>query len=395
MAGINYLRNQFELHRGNTAGNVRSMEGLRGFAVFLVFVVHYATLVRPWLGERTVLSGIADALHTIGNSGVDLFFVLSGYLIYGSLISREQRFVPFIKRRIRRIYPVFSVVLLGYIFLSWLFPGESKLPGKWFDAVVHLAANFLLLPGLFSIPPIITVAWSLSYEMFYYISLPVLISLLGLRRMPSAGRIGLFCALTVFFALASILYGGPTRLLMFVSGILLYEVIEYRLFPAPGGVLAFTTLVVGLLFTLLPLHGPLGVTLKGACLFITFFVVCHTCFTRPSSAFARAFGVAGLRWLGNMSYSYYLVHGLALKAAFWLLIKLLPPGEPGGLFFVSMMMAMFLWTLVPSACIFIVVERPLSLASGRRPPFEKKRAIESSAGVEVGGAPQSKEIAAA
>ena len=77
-----WLSQQFELSRGGGADNVRPMEGLRGFAVFLVFLVHYVTLVKPWVTANPILLDFSSKLHSIGNAGVDLFFVLSGYLIY-------------------------------------------------------------------------------------------------------------------------------------------------------------------------------------------------------------------------------------------------------------------------------------------------------------------------
>lgn len=99
------LARYFELSRGGDGDNVRPMEGMRGFAVFLVFLVHYATLVDPWIAAAPGLQALAKALHTIGNTGVDLFFVLSGYLIYGSLLSRPSTMRRIIFRRIERIYP--------------------------------------------------------------------------------------------------------------------------------------------------------------------------------------------------------------------------------------------------------------------------------------------------
>ncbi|MBS0174815.1 MAG: acyltransferase family protein, partial [Nitrospira sp.] len=88
---MEWLREKFELARGGTEHNVRAMEGLRGFAVFLVFLVHYATLIRPWIESGSALSRTTNAIHSIGNVGVDLFFVLSGYLIYGSLMARSTQ----------------------------------------------------------------------------------------------------------------------------------------------------------------------------------------------------------------------------------------------------------------------------------------------------------------
>ena len=104
------------------------MEGLRGFAVFLVFVVHYVTLFGPWNSKTSWLHELSRVIHALGNVGVDLFFVLSGYLIYGSLIERGQRYLVFLRRRVERIYPAFLVVFVAYVALSYVFPAENKIP---------------------------------------------------------------------------------------------------------------------------------------------------------------------------------------------------------------------------------------------------------------------------
>ena len=118
----------FELSRGGESHNVRAMEGLRGFAVALVFLTHYASLSAPWVGDGSPLAALLDAVHAIGNAGVDLFFVLSGYLIYGSLIGREQSYARFMRRRVVRIYPAFTAVFLLYVALSLLSPEAGKIP---------------------------------------------------------------------------------------------------------------------------------------------------------------------------------------------------------------------------------------------------------------------------
>lgn len=123
-----WLAQHFELSRGGGPSNLRSMEGLRGFAVFLVFLVDYVNPVQPWIDEQSAVLVLATAVHTIGNTGVDPFFVLSGYLIYSSLISRPQKFSRFMSRRVQRIYPAFVPVFVAYVVLSFVFPAESKIP---------------------------------------------------------------------------------------------------------------------------------------------------------------------------------------------------------------------------------------------------------------------------
>ena len=374
-----WLARQFELSRGGAGHNVRSMEGLRGFAVFLVFLVHYATLVNPWVLGNAFLHSFASAVHTMGNAGVDLFFVLSGYLIYGSLISRSQNFMRFMMRRVRRIYPAFIAVLVIYIGLSFVFPAENKIPSALSSASVYLLQNFLLLPGLFPIEPLVTVSWSLSYEMFYYLAIPLLILFLDLRRRDAKWRVVFFSLVTAAVAAYCAFYGGHVRLIMFVSGILLHEALAGRSISPPGSVPAVLALAAGLFSTILPVPGSAGYVLKIVILFAAFFTLCFTCFGHQSAWLPKAFSWTPLRWLGNMSYSYYLLHGLALKSGFLVLSKILGTAGSGVLVFWGMLPLMFALTLIPSIGLFLLVERPFSLAPAleARKPLGQEKVIYS------------------
>lgn len=361
---------QFELSRHGDAPNVRSMEGLRGFAVFMVFLVHYVTLISPWVTKHSSLDAISESIHTIGNAGVDLFFVLSGYLIYGSIISRAQGFLPFMRRRVARIYPAFCVVFVLYLVISFVRPAESKIPGNGLEALTYILQNFLLLPGLFPIEPMITVAWSLSYEMFYYVAIPLTITLFRLRHRSVQWRVWFFLGVAGAIAGYCAMNGGHVRLIMFVAGILLHEALRERSIPVPSSSLAVTALVAGLLAMTMPFTGALAYTVKIIILFCTFFIVCYACFSRPDSWIAQRFSWTPLRWLGNMSYSYYLIHGLALKAGFMLLFLVMPSVAYESLFFIGLIPVMFVVTLLPSAAMYLFIERPLSLAPAPRAQAE-------------------------
>ena len=359
---MNWFSQHFELSRGGSAANVKPMEGLRGFAVFLVFIVHFVSLATPWLQKNSEFLLFTTALHSIGHTGVDVFFVLSGYLIYSSLISRHQPFLRFMSRRVERIYPAFTVVFVIYLFLSYLFPAESKIPTTSSAALIYLTQNFFLLPGLYPVEPMITVAWSLSYEMFYYLMLPVVIELFRLRERSSLWRSIFFLSVATLTAIYCAVDGGPVRLIMFVAGILVYEAMNNpAVLPLPkfAGVLA---LVIGLLCMLLPLSGPAGATVKISILFLAYFTVCLICFRHPTNRLARSFSWTPLRWLGNMSYSYYLLHGLALKAGFLVLAKFLPVAGHGPWLFWCLLPPMFIVTLMPTTLLFLLIERPFSLA---------------------------------
>lgn len=320
------------------------MEGLRGAAVFLVFLVHYVT-------ESRASGAIAEGLHTIGNTGVDLFFVLSGYLIYGNLIAKPQPFIRFMWRRLRRLYPAFTTVFVIYLALSVARPDLSKIPSE--GTAQYLIANYLMLPGILPITPMISVAWSLSYEILYYLVIPVVIVALGLRSRTARWRIQLFLLSAAALLAWCYFHGGHVRLVMFIAGVLIYEMKS-----APRDSLAALAVAAAFAAMLIHTFGSAGYALKVAGLFVGFGALCSACFARPQGALGSLFSWTPLRWLGNMSYSYYLVHGLALKAAFMVL---------GHGPFWAMLPVMFVITLIPGALLFLFVERPLSLTARPRP----------------------------
>ncbi len=284
-------------------------------------------------------------------------------------------------RRIQRIYPAFVAVFLVYVALSFAFPAENKIPEAFAEGMIYLLQNFLLLPGLFPIEPMITVAWSLSYEMFYYLAIPLVITLVGLRNRSALWRVCFFSTAAAATAIYSAVYGGHVRLVMFVSGILLYEAINSRRVPTPPGILGLLALVLGLLATLLPVTGSSGSALKISILFLSFFVLCLACFRDPLAWLPHTFSWTPLRWLGNMSYSYYLLHGLALKAGFLAVALILPIANfSGPWFFWVMLPVMFALTVIPTSILFLIVERPFSLAPRRAIAGEPSQPIHDISG---------------
>ena len=378
---MGWFTRHFELARDGGRGNLPAMEGLRGLAVFLVFLTHYVTLSRPWVAADGITATVAHGLHTIGNVGVDLFFVLSGYLIYGALLRRQQPFLPYLGRRIRRLYPAFIAVFVLYLVLTFLFPAESKVPPGMGPAAAWLLANFLLLPGLFPITPLITVAWSLSYEFFFYLTVPVLIGVGSLRQWASGQRVLLFCGMGVGWLVLAPHGGNALRMVMFAAGMVLYEALAASSAAAKaakdasapsmntadnrGSWIGAFALAAGLGCTLLALPGHSGAIFRTAVMAVAFGVLCYVCLGAWAEGWlGRAFSVAPVRWLGNASYSYYLIHGLALKAAFMALAWVLPPtAAPDDWLFWALLLPFFAATLVPAAALFLWVEKRWSLTT--------------------------------
>lgn len=145
------------------------LDTLRALAIVLVFAHHYQVFVS---GQATF--GWAS---TVGWVGVDLFFVLSGYLIADQLLAglvRGQRLSlrAFYTRRALRTLPVFWLVLAAYFLWPAVMGGRTP-PALW--RFLTFTQNWLLPPGT-----AYSHAWSLCVEEQFYLVLP-LVLLAGLK----------------------------------------------------------------------------------------------------------------------------------------------------------------------------------------------------------------------
>jgi len=96
------------------------LDGLRGLAILLVLIWHYGNFIEV---DKGSLGYDALAMFRMSWTGVDLFFVLSGFLIGGILIDNRQSenyWTTFYVRRVCRIFPLYFAVLLAFIFLRTL-----------------------------------------------------------------------------------------------------------------------------------------------------------------------------------------------------------------------------------------------------------------------------------
>jgi exopolysaccharide production protein ExoZ len=216
----------FELETG--ARRILPMEGLRGMSAALVFFVHFYALFGSYAAGGT--GQVFQFLATLGHCGVDVFFALSGYIIYGILLKkRPAPYFQFVERRIVRLYPAFTAVFLFYVCASVALPAYSKFHTSRLSPVGYLLANFLMLPGILPIDPLIIVAWSLSYELCFYLTLPLLIRWLRISAWPRPARIAFFLALAAACLWPAVpALGRHARLCMFACGILLRETSGWR-----------------------------------------------------------------------------------------------------------------------------------------------------------------------
>jgi peptidoglycan/LPS O-acetylase OafA/YrhL len=191
------------------------IDGLRALAVLPVLLFH-AKLGCPG-----------------GFVGVDVFFVISGYLI-SSLILKEQRdgtfsLVNFWERRIRRILPALAVVVLASLIAGWILflPEDLDLLGRSVVAQAALISNVFfyrqgLMGGGYFAPASDTRTllhtWSLAVEEQFYLLFPLLLIFLARHRRPSPAKT-LSCLAVASFALS-------------VAGSYLYPLATFYLLPS-------------------------------------------------------------------------------------------------------------------------------------------------------------------
>jgi exopolysaccharide production protein ExoZ len=356
------------------------MEGLRGYAVLLVFLVHHHTLFGWLLPSRSLAYDLSAFGQDIGFSGVDLFFVLSGYLIYGHLLHRNPPYFSYIRKRARRLYPTFLFVFCIYLIFSFLMPSLSKLPHGAVNQITYVIANLLFLPGIFPIKAVITVSWSLSYECFFYLSIPLVITFTAMRRWQRKLRVLFFLGVLLLLCFGSYLDLFPhIRLGMFVAGIILYEFMDARWLTTNLSSLGelLTIALYGLTLLALSLFEFNGRRIlynphfANSGFFPWTLLLCVVLFFLCIFVFAfdgvlrRVFSFAPLRWLGNMSYTYFLCHGIILYGIAFLLAKLIPGTLPSTPIFLALLVFNLSLTLLGSLVMFILIEKPFSLAPKR------------------------------
>lgn len=366
---MSLVEKYFELNRGGKS-NLTAMEGMRGIAAMVVFLVHFESMFRGWFSEAIYSHGMTHFLVDIGHVGVDLFFILSGYLIYGSLVKvRPFSVVDYVKARGKRLYPVFLavfvVVLLGHLMgLS----NANPLPESTVEKIAYLGANLSLHPYIFGYTPMIDVAWTLAYEVTFYALAPICLVTFGLRHLPPWARQAVLIMMLLLGGVAVFSIGGPGRFGLFIVGALLYEWHRVGEKSGNGWFLygGMAILILSVALSSLDVVGGkaelLGIMLGGAL------------FVWGGLSVSSFLMWSPLRYFGNMSYSYYLSHSVSLQIGMLLLAQLYPPDGNGGWgTFLALGISMLIFTTLGSVILYLVIERPFSLR-----PAKKKRSRSSS-----------------
>ncbi len=167
---------------------------LRGVASILVVLFHI-TVNFPVTGGQ----GFLFDMFAFGWSGVDIFFVLSGFIIAYSnqtYVASPGKTVPFLKRRFIRIFPIYWVIITAFLLIQMVFLQYYNTPFEM--GAGNLLATYLLLPGHIMVNG---VSWSLTNELFFYL-------LFTLAILIPSKRLALYLLPTYFILLIIIAIAG-------------------------------------------------------------------------------------------------------------------------------------------------------------------------------------------
>jgi exopolysaccharide production protein ExoZ len=283
-----------------------SLQAIRGIAALLVVALHSMNMTQAFSGTGWSRH-LFDALQYCGNFGVDLFFVLSGFVISALAIrsaAAPQDSLVFLFRRAARVFPLFWLSFAAAFFV--------KIPGADSSMATFLSQPLAML--LLQTPAALRVSWTLVYEIQFYLVAAVLM-LFGRNA-----RLAFICWAFVEVALVLLaangsLYAIPLTnalSLQFCAGILLG--LFSRQIPAPypkmmmlAGALA--VIGVGLLFD------PIWIaTTHEARAFLWGIPASMIIWGAVSAEQDGLTFPKWLRWQGDISYSVYMLHQPILTA---------------------------------------------------------------------------------
>ena len=321
------------------------LDGIRAIAVIMVLSYH-----------------LKLSLFKSGFLGVTVFFVLSGYLITGILISEVEEegtidLKNFWLRRIRRLVPAVMSMAVVIIFVSAVVNRVIFTKGcKDFLASVLGFNNWWQIFNKVSyfeaagVPSPFTHCWSLAIETQFYLIYPlILLGIYKLAKSRGEGRVKrglLFAGVTLLLALISVIlmivlfdpqkdasrvyYGTDTRAFSLLFGALLAIMWEYRM--VPRRLSASVNMVLGsvsfaaLLVMTIAINGSSNFWYRGGQFFGTILTVLMVyAVSGRKTWLSRFLSNPVLKWIGDRSYSIYLWHypiilliSKGIKASWWI-----------------------------------------------------------------------------
>jgi peptidoglycan/LPS O-acetylase OafA/YrhL len=358
---------------------VPQIDGLRFLAIAPVLIWHGCIRAAKTHPEIPVRDAVAWLPH--GHAGVDLFFLISGYIIaWPFLAGHPPRIAAFFQRRVMRLEPPYILAMTA-AFLALLVTGYHPSPSEalswradisisksFFASLAYLHALAFGAPSIIN-PP----AWSLEVEIQFYLLSPLLIALYrrgspGVRRVVGAVLVG---ALLVGACLLDARFGryGLHRWTLlghgapFLAGIVLCDIAIARgLSQAAGDRRGDALFAVGLVLwlgsALFWIDDSSGLAIGLARDTARTIGIVLVATGGLTGRMARALlARPWITFVGGMCYSIYLVHIMAMQAGFLVLARILPH-VPLGAAFVLWCLVLSPIALASGLTFYLLVERP-------------------------------------
>lgn len=366
-------------NRQNTPSDLRPLTSLRFAAAFMI-LLHHTQGLFPW-GEFARVG--------VYSQGVSFFFVLSGFILTHVYSARPTGTGRFLLARAARLWPVHLVTLVLVFVL--LRPDSRQLPGEgFFDPRLVLVANILLLHSI--VPYVNYVfswnspSWSISTEWFFYLMFPLLLKDIH-RTWPwklalFAAIIGAYGALFALFEIPAysdpqdlsvmfLAYSSPLfRGFEFVLGMasyVMWQTLNRRVIGRAAATGLETAAVLVIVWWALSGFWAGQALAQGSVLAEQWYKSSASCLVCAGLIVAVAAGRGPLGWLlsrqplvwlGEISFSLYMVHQIIMKAFFLAAVESrIEPASP---------LVVFPVCILAGAALHHFVEKPARTAILRR-----------------------------
>jgi exopolysaccharide production protein ExoZ len=296
-----------------TSKGLNNIQALRAAAALLVVFVHLDVFLKQ-IGYRP-----------FGAGGVDLFFVISGFIMVYTTYGRPVHAVDFLLSRITRIVPIYWLITFAVFGVALLAP--ALVQGTTADPV-QLLKSLVFVPFVKSsgaVQPVLFSGWTLNFEMFFYALFAVGLAFAN-RRLGIAAVVGSLAALVVAGAVlhpanvAAEFYTRPV-ILEFAGGMLLCLLVQRRTSQAVSHAFHAVWIAVGMIALLAIVVLP--DRLPDVSSVITTGIPAIACVA--AAVLLNQSGVVTanrvLLLLGNASYSIYLTHPFVTQAAQKLVVR--------------------------------------------------------------------------
>lgn len=345
------------------------LDSLRAIAAILVVILHFSTYLFPQVGKS-----IAELTPIVNRSYlfVDLFFILSGYVLalnYFKAFSERvspKKYCQFLLKRFIKLYPLHFITLMSLVLLYWgLEPAIVNIPSSNFTNITNLntlVLNLSLLQssglfdkGCYDCTSWNYPAWSISTEWILYLVMPFIF----------------------------VLYKGFKKAIVLIIALLLlslYYLVELKLghldyASAPALLRCFVGIIIGIALSQIKLAYKSSILIVNSC-FIALFLFLHflpsdtmiivilllVVWSVSELEHKHWLDSSWLIWLGKRSYSLYMIHAVVhlyldfiSRAFFGNIIAKLSFSGQFFLFFVVLIV-----TIIMSHYIYQIVELKLS-----------------------------------